>query len=156
MPPRDLNSILQNLPSHLAERTRCLSGGREGHQGECVVYWTHHALRTDENPALDVAIELARALELPMLVYQGLSESYRYASDRHHTFILEAARELQARYAELGVTYLLHVERAACRAPRLAQLSATAAAIVTDDFPVEATRKWTENLTARSRGRCCS
>ena len=88
-----------------------------------------------------------------MLVYQGLSESYRYASDRHHTFILEAARELQARYTELGVTYLLHVERAAYRAPRLAQLSTTAAVIVTDDFPVEATRKWTDQLTGWSRGR---
>lgn len=148
MPQRDLIPILQQLPAHLSERTRFLSNERENHTGDCVVYWTHHALRTEENPALDVAIHLARSLELPLLVYQGLSESYRFASDRHHTFILEAARELQSSYSQLGITYALHVERAGFRAPRLAQLSSSAAVIVTDDFPVEATRAWTVRLKA--------
>ncbi len=146
MPQRDLVSIVDQLPAHLAERTRVLSLGDTRHAGDCVVYWTHHALRTDENPALDVARQIACSLQLPLLVYQGLSESYRFASDRHHTFILEAARELQTAYDELKIAYALHVERANHRAPRLAQLSTTAAVIVTDDFPVEATRQWTERL----------
>ena len=54
-----------------------------------VVYWTHHALRVDENPALDVAIHFAKSLGRPLFVYQGLSSSYRYASDRHHVFQLQ-------------------------------------------------------------------
>ncbi len=146
MPQRDLVSIVDQLPQHLAERTRVLSLGIAGHAGDCVVYWTHHALRTDENPALDVARQLAQSLAMPLVVYQGLSESYRFASDRHHTFILEAARELQIAYDELRIAYNVHVERANNRAPRLAQFSTTAAVIVTDDFPVEATRRWTERL----------
>ncbi len=110
-----------------------------------VVYWTHHALRCDENPALDVAIHLANALELPLVVYQGLSERYRFASDRHHTFILQAAEELQREYSVRGIPYVLHVERVVI-ADRVSAVAATSSVIVTDDFPVEATREWTERL----------
>ncbi len=146
MTEHDLLAALKSLPQHLAERTRFLSAGRSEPSGDRVVYWTHHALRCDENPALDVAIEIAKSLDLPLLVYQGLSQTYRFAADRHHTFILEAARDLQAAYGELGIAYALHVERSGFRQPRLAQLAATSAVIVTDDFPVEATRQWTQRL----------
>ena len=90
-----LATFIDDLPTHLSERTWLRSIGRPNPLGKCVLYWTHHALRSDENPALDVAIHLAEQLKLPLLVYQGLSEQYRFASDRHHTFILEAARELE-------------------------------------------------------------
>ena len=141
--------ILNTLPPHLAERSWLRSAGckdRTRFEGRFVLYWTHHALRADENPALDVASHLAEKLDLPILVYQGLSEQYRFASDRHHTFILEAARDLQVRYAELGVDYALHVDRQGARSTRLAQLVKSAAVMVTDDFPLEATREWTERL----------
>ncbi len=100
-----LLKMIDDLPSHLHERTRLLCRGKSIADGKRVVYWTHHALRTDENPALDVAILLAQKLQLPLLVYHGLSDRYRFASNRHHTFILEAARELQKKYAELGISY---------------------------------------------------
>ncbi|MCX7415184.1 MAG: hypothetical protein NTY25_01650, partial [Planctomycetia bacterium] len=96
-----LQTLLDALPAHLAERTWLRAIGRPDHTGRYVLYWTHHALRADENPALDVAMLLAETLELPLIVYQGLSEKYRFASDRHHTFILEAARDLEASYAKL-------------------------------------------------------
>ncbi len=144
-----VQNFLDSLPSHLAERSWLRSPGyrdRKCFEGRFVLYWTHHALRADENPALDVAVHLAEKLDLPLLVYQGLSEQYRFASDRHHTFILEAARDLQVRYAELGITYALHVDRQGARSPRLAQMVKSASVLVTDDFPLEATREWTERF----------
>ncbi|MDX1925225.1 MAG: FAD-dependent oxidoreductase [Pirellulaceae bacterium] len=144
--PIDLKNCLSSLPPHLAERTYLKAGGSPGQPGNVVVYWTHHALRTDENPALEVAKHLAVQLHVPLCVYQGLSEQYRFASDRHHTFILEAARDLQKQYAELGISYALHVDRNGSRLPRLAQLAKRCAALVTDDFPIEATKEWTERL----------
>ena len=54
------------------------------------------AVRVDENPALNAAMEIANRLGLPVLIYHELSERYPYASDRHHTFILEGARDVQA------------------------------------------------------------
>ncbi|MCY2975835.1 MAG: FAD-dependent oxidoreductase [Planctomycetota bacterium] len=144
-------NYLDSLPPHLLERAYLKAPGRPDQEGKYVVYWTHHALRTDENPALDVAILLAHRLNLPLLVYQGLSEAYRFASDRHHTFIMEAARDLEKNYAELGIAYALHVDRNGARNPRLAQLFKSAAILVTDDFPIEATKQWTERLSKTNR-----
>ncbi len=137
---------LDALPTHLAERAWLRTPNAKIQAGEYVLYWTHHALRVDENPALDVAISLASTLGLPLIVYQGLSEKYRFASDRHHTFILESARDLEAKYAKLGITYALHVDRISTRRPRLAQLAKSAYILVTDDFPIEATKDWTERF----------
>jgi photolyase PhrII len=141
-----LRQILGELPQHLGERTYVRSHGRSENNGQQVLYWTHHALRVDENPALEVAKHLAVQFQLPLLVYQGLSERYRFACDRHHTFILEAARDLQLKYAERGMAYTLYVDRAGHRYPRLATLAKTSAAVVTDDFPIEATKLWTDRL----------
>ena len=146
----DIPTLLADLPAHLSERTWLVSSGRTDHQGNRVLYWTHHALRSDENPALDVAIHLAHRFQLPLLVYQGLSERYRFASDRHHTFILESARDLQESYAKLGISFAFHLDRCTARSPRLAQLAFSSAVVVTEDFPLEATKHWTEKLVASS------
>jgi DNA photolyase len=128
----EIQKLLDRLPQHLGERTWLKSSGGPDCLGEYVLYWTHHALRTDENPALEVAKLLSEQLKLPLLVYQGLSEKYRFASDRHHTFILEAARDLECKYARLGISYLLHVDRAGVRHPRLARLAKSSSVMVTD------------------------
>ena len=86
------------LPSPLAERTRLLGCKQASSEGDFVLYWMRTAIRTDENPALNVAIELANQLGLPLLVYQGLSERYPFASDRHHTFVLQGARDVQLEF----------------------------------------------------------
>ncbi len=141
-----LERILCALPPHLSERTWLRSAGGAKRRGERILYWTHHALRADENPALEVAVRFAVELGLPLLVYQGLSERYRFASDRHHTFILEGARDLETRYAELGISYALHVDREGKRYPRLATLVQSSAILVTEDFPIEATKLWTDRI----------
>ncbi len=118
-----------------------------GDQSVCpVVYWTHHALRTDENPALDAARLLASALNAPLLVYQGISENYRFASDRHHWFSLQGAVDLAQQYAELGIRHVLHVDRKDYRTPALKKIAAMARVLVTDEFPGEPTDAWVERL----------
>ncbi len=145
-PQPEIQELFEQLPPHLNERSCLRVSGQPNLSGEYVLYWTHHALRTDENPALEVAMLLADQLRLPLVVYQGLSDEYRFASDRHHTFILEAARDLEAKYAHLGITYALHVARLGARTPRLARLVKSSALLVTDDFPIEATRAWTDRF----------
>ncbi|MCA9131398.1 MAG: deoxyribodipyrimidine photo-lyase, partial [Planctomycetales bacterium] len=141
-----LDLALRQLHEHLSERAHRRCRGKRLLAGRRVLYWTHHALRVDENPALDVARHLAHHLNLPLLIYQGLSERYRFASDRHHTFILEAARELQAAYEKLGIAYEFYLDRRGHRQPRLAQLALSSAVVVTEDFPLEATKQWTDRL----------
>lgn len=112
-----------------------------------VVYWTHHALRTDENAGLDVACEIAKRLGTSLVVYQGLSENYRFASDRHHCFTLQGAQDLERQYQDMGIRYVFHLDRHGYRVPALKMMTGLASVLVTDDFPGEPTQLWLERLS---------
>ncbi len=104
--------------------------------GEFVLYWMRTAVRAHENPALDTALLLGRALQRPVFVYHALSERYPYASDRHHTFILEGARDVEAECMQRGIGYAFHLERPGHRAPALKRLAARASVVITETMPV--------------------
>ena len=144
---RSGTGLFHRLPAHLFERTRTLKGG-DIPARSFVLYWMRTAVRGHENPALDVAIECANMLGLPVFVYQGLSERYPYASDRHHRFIIEGAMEVQRELADRGIGYAFHLERPGMKGPYLKQLGSTACLVVTEDMPTPPLRRWTEALCA--------
>jgi photolyase PhrII len=108
------------------------------------------AVRVNENPALDVAKCLARQYRLPLLVYQGLSEHYEFASDRHHTFILEGARDVQRQFEELGISYAFHLATPEDRREHLVALAGQAAFLVTEDMPTDPARRFLLALIRKS------
>ncbi|TVR65944.1 MAG: FAD-dependent oxidoreductase, partial [Gemmatimonadales bacterium] len=109
-------------------------------------------MRGHENPALDVALHLGRRWDRPVFVYHALDEEYPYASDRHHTFILEGAREVAAELARRGVGYAFHLARPGHDGPHLLTLAGQAAAVVTEEMPVPFLRRWTERVRAAAAG----
>jgi photolyase PhrII len=154
--PEPLAQSIARLPLHLLERIRVVphrqrrrgsenAGSRAIADGP-VVYWTHHAQRVDENPALDVARILAAALDRPLLIYHGLSQRYRYASDRHHLFQLQSAQSLDHAYRALGIRFALNVETRDDSTPSLLRLAQMASVMVTEDFPGEPTDRWVERI----------
>ncbi|MFY7948816.1 MAG: deoxyribodipyrimidine photo-lyase, partial [Gemmatimonas sp.] len=125
------------LPDHLAERvTTHSAAGMAAGAGEFVLYWMRTAVRAHENPALDTALALSRTLQRPVFVYHALSERYPYAADRHHTFILEGARDVEAECAARGIGYAFHLERPGHRQPALRQLAERACLVITETMPV--------------------
>jgi len=143
--------ISSHLSLHVAERARRLNGGPLVHAGEFVLCWLHHAVRDHDNPALDTAIEIGNALGKPVLVYQGLAGAHRFNSDRHHTFIMEGARDLQRGLARRGVAYAFHLPRDPSAASPLRGLLERACAFVTEDFPAPPFPRWTARLAERAR-----
>ncbi len=144
---------LSFLPPHLAERSRWIRPlAAEGQNetmsagSEFVLYWMHHAVRGHENPSLDVATCWARKLGLPLLVYHALCEQYPYASDRHHTFILQGARDVQRELADRGIAYAFHLQRCGNRGAHLRDLVRRAAILISDEMPVEPITGWTQRL----------
>lgn len=133
------------FPEYLAERWCRRQGQRR--DGEFVLYWMRTAVRGHENPALDAALIVGRATKLPVLVYHGLSERTPYANDRHHTFILEGARDVSRELAHRNIPYAFHLERDGHRGPVLKQLAERAAVVITEEMPVHPLRAWTERLT---------
>jgi hypothetical protein len=145
-------ALAERLPEHLRERLHPVGGGPPRPDGHFVVYWMRTAVRGHENPALDTALVAAGELGVPAFVYHALSERYPYASDRHHRFILEGAREVAAELAERGVAHAFHLERPGHRGRHLATLARRAALVVTEDMPVQPLEGWT---TALAQGAGC-
>ena len=135
------------LPTHLAERLHVAPESAEvPSSGEYVLYWARTAVRAHENPALDTAIALGAALSVPVFVYHALSERYPYASDRHHTFILEGARDFAAELGGREIGTAFHLEREGHRGPHLITLAQRACIVVTELMPVAPLAAWTARL----------
>ena len=83
---------------------------------------------------------------LPLLVYQGLSEHYQYASDRHHAFMLQGARDVQRQLKAQNISYAFHLATPDDRAPHLVNLAQQAAVVVTEDMPVGPPRVFRQRL----------
>ncbi len=137
------------LPEAVAHRVRCVVSRPPRRDATMVLYWMRMAVRDHENPALDAAVAAANALDLPVLVYHAVSERYPFASDRHHTFILEGARDVSAGLEARGIRYALHVERPGARGPMLFELAKLAALVVTEDVPIPPLDAWTARLGVR-------
>ncbi len=138
-------SALSFLPEEVRARTRVINAAIPKRR-PYVLYWMRVAVRDHENPALDAAVAAANALDAPVLVYHAVSERYPFASDRHHTFILEGARDVACGLRRRGIAYALHVERPDARGPVLRLLAEEAALVVTEDAPVPPLSVWTGRL----------
>ncbi len=138
----------KHLPHNLLERTRFFDPRlvSHPHAEKFVLYWMNTAARANENPALDVARWIADQQDVPLLVYHALSQRYRYASDRHHTFILQGARDVQKQFAEQGISYVFHLESPDDRQPHLVALADQASVVVTEDMPVDPPRRFMKAL----------
>ena len=142
--------MLDNLPKHLLERTRLVQMAEPSQEIASVIYWMRTAVRADENPALDVARLLAAEMDVPLLVYHAVSEHYRYASDRHHTFILQGAADVQRHYGQLDVEYAFHLATKADREKHLVALAEAAGMVVTEEMPVDPPRRFLNSLVRQT------
>jgi deoxyribodipyrimidine photo-lyase len=118
------------------ERVTLLNDNAPNNKGRYVLYWMQMTKRAHHNHALNFAIQKANALQLPLVVYEGLKYYYPWASDRLHTFILEGVEEKRKEFEKIGARYLFYLQKDKNDPKRaVAQLSREAALIVTDDYP---------------------
>lgn len=133
-----------------APRIRSMNNTETRTDKRYVLCWLQQALRARDNPVIDAAVVLGNALQLPVLVYHGLREDYPYASDRLHSFILGASRDLGIGCRERGLACAQYVDRAERREKGLVyRLAAEAAALVVEDQPTFVARWQSERLAAR-------
>ncbi|NNF11590.1 MAG: deoxyribodipyrimidine photolyase [Gemmatimonadetes bacterium] len=104
--------------------------------GDYVLYWMIANRRLVWNHALDRAVEMARSLEKPLLIFEALRVGYPWAADRHHQMIIDGMAHHRARLDGLSVTYYPYVEPEEGAGKGLLQaLAGSACAVVTDDTP---------------------
>jgi deoxyribodipyrimidine photo-lyase len=123
-------------------RTRARNDRPVRTDGRYVLYWMVAARRTEWNFALDHALDHCARLKKPLVVFEPLRAGYRWASDRHHAFVLQgmaengAAIAAAARETGVAVTYLPWVEPTPGAGRGLLEaLAGDACVVVTDDWP---------------------
>jgi len=72
-----------------------------------VIYWMQQAQRVKYNHALEHAISIANRLNLPLLVFFGLTSNYPEANHRHYRFMLEGLKEVKDALNSLGISFVL-------------------------------------------------
>lgn len=116
-----------------------------------MLYWMQSTHRLDENWALRAATRAADKIGRPLVIHQGLDPTYPHASDRHHTFMLEGARETAQRAEEIGFHYQFVLrERRDDDRRVLDRLATRAYLVVTDLFPTAGIRERSERFASRA------
>tara|TARA_R110002049_G_scaffold27321_2_gene94099 strand:+ start:212817 stop:214283 length:1467 start_codon:yes stop_codon:yes gene_type:complete len=104
--------------------------------GDYVLYWMIANRRTRYNFSLQHAVDVAKQLDKPLMVFEPLRVRYQWASDRIHHFIIEGMRDNAAALANRAVTYFPYVEpKPGAGTPLLHQLAKRACTVITDEYP---------------------
>jgi Deoxyribodipyrimidine photolyase len=127
--------------ARIAEQPRVFirRNGAPRNNGKCVVYWMQRSMRIQDNPALDVAIDVANILGLPVVVYFQIIPNYPNANLRHYYFLQQGLRDVESDAAERGVGFVLR------RSPaRLEEFLAEvdAALLIGDENPCREPERW--------------
>lgn len=123
-------------PSVPQSRLRAVNDRELRPDGDFVLYWMIANRRTRYNFALQRAVMEAERLGKPLVVLEALRVGYRWASDRHHRFILQGMAENRRRLQAAGVTCWSYVEPSpGAGKGLLAALAARACLVVTDAWP---------------------
>ncbi len=88
------------------ERIRALNS-RGLQRGEYVLYWMQSSVRTEYNHALEYSVERANALDLPLLVFFGVTDKYPNANLRHYRFLLEGLEEAKGSLEDRGIRMIV-------------------------------------------------
>src|SRR5271167_442375 len=75
--------------------------------GRCVVYWMQRAQRALDNPALDVAVQAANALQQPVVIFFAPVPFYPHANLRHYSFLAQGIPDIADRARKRGVGFVL-------------------------------------------------
>ncbi len=135
---------LERLCSHLRVVVRRPGLPRKG--ARCVVYWMQRAMRIVDNPALEVAIEAANLLGLPVVVYFQVIPNYPNANLRHYHFLQQGLRDVAEDAAERGVGFVVRRSPASLEA-FLEEVQA--ALVIGDENPCREPERWRQVLAKR-------
>jgi len=114
--------------------------------GDFVLYWMQATQRTEYNHALEYSIVKANKLNIPLLVYFGITNSYPEANERHYYFMLEGLKEVQSSLEEKGIKIVIRRISPELGAVELAK---SASLVVVDQRYTKIEKKWT-NYVAKN------
>ena len=91
----------------LNRRVTVRRAGPPDASGKVVVYWMQRAQRALDNPALDVAVEVANALRQPLVIFFAPVAFYPHANLRHYAFLAQGIPDIAERARKRGIGFVL-------------------------------------------------
>ena len=135
------------------ERVRVLNDGEPHGEGRYVLYLMQQANRARFNPALELAIEEANRLKLPVVACFGLLDGkngFPEANARHYAFLLQGLAEAKAGLEKRGIAFVM---RKASPAQVAIDLAREAALLVLDRGYLAIQRAWYAEIGKQVRRR---
>ena len=123
-----------------SSRVTVRRGGAPDPEGRCVVYWMQRAQRAADNPALDVAVDVANELGLPLVVFLGIVPFFPHANLRHYAFLADGMPELAAGLSRrnIGLVLRVHPDHSLLRLVE----ELRPAMVIGDENPLRETERW--------------
>jgi len=104
--------------------------------GEFVLYWMTANRRPYWNFGLQRAVDHAKELKKPLLVFEALRSGYRWASDRIHHFVIAGMADNARAFQKTKALYFPYLEpKPGAGKGLLEALALRSCVVVTDDFP---------------------
>jgi deoxyribodipyrimidine photo-lyase len=115
-------------------------------EGTCVVYWMQRAQRALDNPALDLAVEVANALAKPVVVFFA-PRPFEPANLRHYAFLAQGIPDIAEGLAKRNIGLVLR------RFPDHSLIKfcdeVKPALVVGDENPIRQAASWRETVARK-------
>ena len=141
--PEALRQIAQN------PRVRVRRAGAPAPDAKCVVYWMQRAERALDNPALDIAVEVANALDLPLLAYFSAISNFPHANLRHYAFLNQGLADIEEDLQQRQIGFI--VRRPPNNSLQTLLAEVNAAMVIGDENPCREPERWRKVLAGRLR-----
>src|SRR5271154_5820242 len=141
--PEALETIAAN------PRIRVRRGGTLAPDAKCVVYWMQRAERALDNPALDIAVAVGNALDLPVLVYFSAISNFPHANLRHYAFLNQGLVDIEEDLQQRQIGFI--VRRPPNNSLQALLAEVNAAMVVGDENPCREPERWRKVLSGRLR-----
>ncbi|MBS3794566.1 MAG: deoxyribodipyrimidine photo-lyase [Candidatus Thorarchaeota archaeon] len=116
--------------------------------GKYVLYWMQRSQRSSNNHALEYAIHNANSLEVPLIVYFGLTPDYPEGNIRHYHFMLEGLQETQQNLISRGIEMVVRIEPPSVG---IVAMTGQSCLLVTDVGYLRHHRRWRQQVSSRIR-----
>ncbi len=107
--------------------------------GEYVLYWMQASQRAEDNQSLQLAINRANELDLPVLTYFGITDNFPEGNLRHYKFMIEGLKEAKEKLAKRGIKTLIAHR---CPPEGAIELAKEAALVVVDRGYLRIQQSW--------------
>jgi deoxyribodipyrimidine photo-lyase len=115
--------------------------------GRCVLYWMQRAQRGMDNHAVDVAMQAANLLSLPLVVYFAAIANFPGANLRHYAFLNQGLPDIEEDLAKRNISFVLRCYPRESHEQMIADVDP--ALLIGDENPMRGPESWRRALAER-------